>query len=155
LLPTSPDSNIGILNKRGERGMKTAILGLVLIVGSSLASIAAGVSQSALPTEDRVIAAAVIPLPEPLRKGAAVVPLDATNHPQVIRKTTNGMVCITDKPGDAIFDVRCYEEHFIEVVYRTFQLGYAVSGPKVEEEIKAGQLHLSNDVTAGYRCLGP
>src|SRR4030095_12517004 len=52
-------------------------------------------------------------------------------------------------------DVRCYQESFIPVVYRAFQLGYQVSGPKVEEEVKAAKLQLSNQPTAGYRCLGP
>ncbi len=59
------------------------------------------------------------------------------------------MVCITDKPGDATFDVRCYQESFIPVVYRAFQLGYSVSGEKVEAEIKAGKLQITNQPTAG------
>ena len=50
------------------------------------------------------------------------------------------MVCIADKPGDAHFDVRCYHETFIAVVYRAFQLGSQVSSPKIEEEIKSGKL---------------
>jgi hypothetical protein len=65
------------------------------------------------------------------------------------------MVCIADKPGDAQFDVRCYRESFIHVVYRTFQLGADVSSPKVGAEIASGQLKLSNEPTAGFRCLGP
>ena len=50
------------------------------------------------------------------------------------------------------FDVRCYRDSFIQVVYRAFQLGYQVSGEKVEAEIKAGKLALSHEPTAGYRC---
>jgi len=134
--------------------MSKEIFAFVLVMGS-LATFSAAVLQPMQLTENQMVAAALIPLPEPLRIGAGVVRLDETKHPQIIRKSANGMVCIADPPGDAVFDVRCYEEHFIEVVYRAFQLGYTVSGPKVEEEIKAGQLHLSNDVTAGYRCLGP
>jgi len=65
------------------------------------------------------------------------------------------MVCIADTPNDDRFDVRCYRDTFIPVVYRAFQLGYQVSGEKVEAEIKAGKLQLSPDPTAGYRCLGP
>ena len=30
-----------------------------------------------------------------------------------------------------------------------------MSGPKVEAEIKAGKLQITNQPTAGYRCLGP
>jgi len=65
------------------------------------------------------------------------------------------MVCIADAPNDDRFDVRCYRDTFIPVVYRAFQLGYQVSGEKVEAEIKAGKLQLSPEPTAGYRCLGP
>jgi hypothetical protein len=101
------------------------------------------------------IAAAVIPLPDSLRTAAGVVRLDEAGQPEVLRKATNGLVCIADKPGDERFDVRCYQEDFIPVVYRAFQLGYQVSGEKVEAEIKAGKLHLSNQPAAGYRCLGP
>lgn len=104
---------------------------------------------------NQAISAAVVPLPAALRDGAAVVRLDASGHPETLRGGTNGMVCIADKPGDARFDVRCYRESFIHVVYRTFQLGANVSSPKVAAEITAGQLKLSSEPTAGFRCLGP
>ena len=107
------------------------------------------------PASDSTVAGALLPLPEQLRGAATVVQLDAESRPIVLRKGTNGMVCITDKPNDDRFDVRCYKDTFIPVVYRAFQLGYQVSGEKVEAEIKAGKLQLSNEPTAGYRCLGP
>jgi len=125
-------------------------VGFIAGLGASLA-----LAQSREAAADQAMAAAVLPLPESMRSGAGVVRLDRGGRPEVLRKGTNGMICIADKPEDAQFDVRCYHESFIPVVYRAFQLGYAVSGPKVEEEIKAGKLTLSNDPTAGYRCLGP
>jgi len=106
-------------------------------------------------SSNSVIAGALVPLPEPLRAGATVVRLDAEFRPIELRKGTNGMVCIADNPTDDRFDVRCYRDSFIQVVYRAFQLGYQVSGEKVEAEIKAGKLALSHEPTAGYRCLGP
>jgi len=106
-------------------------------------------------SQGQAIAAAVLPLPAALRDGAAVVRINAAAQPETLRNGTNGMVCIADKPGDAQFDVRCYRESFIHVVYRTFQLGANVSSPKVAAEIAAGQLKLSNEPTAGFRCLGP
>src|SRR5262249_22483495 len=127
--------------------MMTSFLGSLLLV-------LLAVSQSN-PTFAPEIAAAVLPLPEILRNGATVVRLNDTNQPEVIRKGTNGMVCIADKPGDDQFDVRCYHETFIPIVYRTFQLGHSATGPKVEDEIKAGKLQVPNQPTAGYRCLGP
>ena len=106
-------------------------------------------------SSNQMIAGALLPLPEQLRAGATVVRLDGSFRPEVLRKGTNGMVCIADAPNDDRFDVRCYRDTFIPVVYRAFQLGYQVSGEKVEAEIKAGKLQLSPEPTAGYRCLGP
>ena len=103
-------------------------------------------------TQSQSIAAAVLPLPEVLRGEAEVVELDDAGQPKVIRKGTNGMVCMADKPGDDEFDVRCYQKDFIPVVYRAYQLR---SGEKVAAEIKAGKLKLSTRPTAGYRCFGP
>lgn len=106
-------------------------------------------------SQDQAIAAAVLPLPAALRDGAGAVRINAAGEPEPLRGGTNGMICIADKPGDAQFDVRCYRESFIHVVYRTFQLGANVSSPRVAAEIAAGQLTLSNEPTAGFRCLGP
>ena len=119
-------------------------LALLLLCGS-----ASGQSR------DQAIAAAVLPLPAALRGGAGVVRVDAAGLPEPLREGTNGMVCIADQPGDARFDVRCYRESFIHVVYRAFQLGANVASPKVGAEIAAGTLKLSNEPTAGFRCLGP
>ena len=106
-------------------------------------------------SSNQLIAGALLPLPEPLRARATVVRLDGSFRPEVLRKGTNGMICIADAPNDERFDVRCYRDTFVPVVYRAFQFGYQVSGDKVEAEIKAGKLQLSPDPTAGYRCLGP
>jgi hypothetical protein len=106
------------------------------------------------------IAGAVLPLPEQLRSGSAVVRLNRAGFPESIRKGTNGMVCIADQPGDDTFDVRCYHESFISIVYRGFQLnaeGVKVGDAydRIEAEIRAGKLTLPVQPTAGYRCLGP
>lgn len=108
-----------------------------------------------LPLRRQSFAAAVFPLPPALRSGATVVRLDSSSQPIVLRQGTNGMVCIDDAPNNDVFDVRCYRDTFIPVVYRAFQLGYDVAGPKVRDEIKSGKLVLANEPTAGYRCLGP
>jgi len=103
-------------------------------------------------TEAQAIASALLPLPEVLRGEAAVVQLDSAGQATLLRKGTNGMICMADRPGDDEFDVRCYNKDFIPVVYRIFQLR---SGEKVGAEIKAGKLKFSTKPTAGYRCLGP
>jgi len=109
---------------------------------------------------DQEIAAAVLPLPDQLRNGAAVVRLTVGGFPEPLRKGTNTMVCIANRPGSDRFDVRCYQEDFIGVVYRGFQLNAeGIRGEKqydqIEAEIKAGKLSLPSHPTAGYRCAGP
>ena len=122
------------------------------IVGLAWILLAAAQTPSVLTS---TIAAAVLPLPEQLRSGATVVRLNSSRQPEVLRQGKNGMVCIADRPDDDAFDVRCYRDTFIPVVYRAFQLGYPVDGEKVAAEIKSGTLKLSSEPTAGYRCLGP
>jgi len=112
------------------------------------------------PSPEVEIATAVLPLPAPMRDGAAVVRLDSAFRPILLRRGTNGMVCIADRPGDDDFDVRCYRDVFIDVVYRGFQLHHAgvkgkEAGARIDAEIKAGTLKMTRETTAGYRCLGP
>ncbi len=113
------------------------------------------------PAPVAVIATATLPLPTFMRDGAAVVRLDAKGYPQPLRAGSNGMVCIADDPGDDQLDVRCYQQDFIVVVYRSFQLRRAAGDPDahiggtIEAEIKAGKIHLPPQPTAGYRCSGP
>jgi hypothetical protein len=121
---------------------------------TSLVAILIGAFQAPV-VRAQTMEAAVLPLPTPLRAGATVVRLDSSFKPEVLRDGVNGMVCIADAPNDDVFDVRCYRDTFIPVVYRAFQLGYRVSGEKVGAEIQAGKLKLSREPTAGYRCLGP
>jgi hypothetical protein len=115
------------------------------------------------------IAVAVLPLPQQLRDGATVVRLTGAFKPEVVRHGTNGMVCIADLPAELrdelaagsplhgpgdILDARCYRDSFMPVLYRAFQLGYSIAGPRVAAEITAGALRVPSEPTAGYRCLG-
>jgi hypothetical protein len=108
----------------------------------------------------KAIAAAVLPLPTPLRSGAGVVRFDASGRPRVWRAGTNGMTCLADRPGDEWFDVRCYQDGFIGVLYRARALYAAgVADTLVERtidsEIRSGALAVTREPTAGYRMLGP
>ncbi|MGH8371091.1 MAG: hypothetical protein ACRESC_08920 [Gammaproteobacteria bacterium] len=114
-------------------------------------------------TGSREIAAAVLPLPAVLRDAATVVRLDDAGQPHVLRKGNNGMVCITDRPGDTHFDVRCYMDSFMPLIYRAHGLMHqgkenetqAEMMAEITAEIKAGKLKLPDHPTAGYRCYGP
>ena len=124
--------------------VRTTVIGLTVMLSALHARLVQGQS----------LAAVVLPLPAGLRANATVVRLNSALQPEVLRRGTNGMVCIDARRAN-LFDVRCYRDTFIQVVYRTFQLGYDVAGEKVGDEVKAGKLQLSREPTAGYRCLGP
>jgi hypothetical protein len=107
-----------------------------------------------------MIAAGVVPLPADLRAGAGVVLLDNAGQALTLRPSTNGMVCITDPPGDAFFVVECYHGSFIPVVYRMKQLKAmglpeAAMDETIEAEIRAGRLRLPSGVTTSYGMSGP
>jgi len=138
---------------RSEAMTKTMLL---IVAGFGLAP----GSQAAPGSIDQEVAAAVLPLPDQLRNGAAVVRLNAAGYPEHLRKGTNTMVCIANRPGIDRFDVRCYQEDFIGVVYRAFQLNAeGIRGEKqydqIEAEIKAAKISLPSHPSAGYRCAGP
>jgi hypothetical protein len=137
--------------------MKSSGLLLLCIPLFAWSVVCAAAEQSSVAAD---IATATTPLPDVLKNGAAVVRLDAVGKPIAIRAGTNGMVCIADAPGDKDFDARCYNQDFIPVVYRSFQLrrqpgAHVRVGAAIEAEIKAGKLKLPDRPTAGYRCDGP
>ncbi len=116
-------------------------------------------AQIRVPPPDEQIATAVLPLPEALRAGAGVRGYDASLKQITLRQSTNGMICTGDRPGDAEFDVRCYERGFLAVIDRNKQLNrspsFSTPNPRFEAEIKSGRLKVPGHPTAGYRMLGP
>ena len=100
------------------------------------------------------IATATVPLPELMRAGAAVVRLDASGKPEPLRPGSNGMVCIADLPGDDEFDVRCYNEQFIEVVYRSFQLRRQVGSHDHRRRAVEGERRLEHPLVAKGHQVG-
>jgi hypothetical protein len=79
-------------------------LACVLLV-PSLAS-----AQGTLPPTDEQIAAAVLPLPEPMRAGATVMGYKVGNKLEVIRAGTNGMNCLALYVTRPDFHVACYHK---------------------------------------------
>lgn len=131
--------------------------GALLLAGALCAGSAQ--AQVAVPPRADQIAAAVLPLPEALRAGAAVRGYDAKLSRVTLREGTNNMVCNGDRPGDDDFDVRCYERQFQAVIDMRRELvgsgALSTADAKFESEIKEGRLKLPNYPTAGYRMLGP
>jgi hypothetical protein len=117
-----------------------------------------GAQGPVVPPAAQQIAAAVLPLPAPLREQATVVGYAPDMTLVVLRAGTNGLVCTGTRPGDPQFDVRCYQETFIPLVRRIAQLRAlpeAESRHIIDAEVKSGKLPLPNGPVAGYRMLGP
>jgi hypothetical protein len=129
----------------------------VAVVAGSLSSPLHAQSPD-VPPADKQIAAAVLPLPLPLREHAAVMGYAPDMTLKLLRPGTNGMLCTGLQPGNAQFDVRCYPETFIPLVRRIAQLHALPEAERqriIDQEIKSGKLALPKGPVAGYRMLGP
>lgn len=131
--------------------------GLLVVV---LLGIGSELLAQQVPSPAEQIAAAVLPLPEALRSGAGVRGFSPTMERVTLRAASNSIVCSADRPGDAAFDVRCYNAEFLVVIdfSRSLYQG-GLSDSAVEARIKAaidsGRLNMPDQPTAGYRMLGP
>jgi len=107
------------------------------------------------------IAAAVLPLPEPLRAGATVLGYRAANTALVeLRKGTNGMICLADDPAIPAFHVACYHESMEPFMLRGRQLrAEGVTGAQVDtvrfKEVAEGKLKVPTQPAALWQLSGP
>jgi hypothetical protein len=83
------------------------IAGLAVVAALPVVASAQAVTYAA---PERQIAAAVTPLPEPLRDGAKVLGYDATGKLVTLRAGTNEMICLADNPKNPRFHVSCYHQ---------------------------------------------
>jgi hypothetical protein len=134
--------------------MRTALLLAVLGAPETAGILAAQVGP---PSE--AIAASVLPLPEALRAGAGVRAV-APAGVRVLRPSTNGLMCTADRPGDDVFDVRCYHEEWLAVmdyvrVLRQQGVRDSVLDARLQDAARQGVIRFPDAPTAGYRMLGP
>ncbi len=83
---------------------------LVIVAVVATALDARAQTAVSYPPAERQIAAAVSPLPEPLRKGAAVLGFASDGKLTRLRRGTNDMVCVADDPSGKTFHVACYHK---------------------------------------------
>jgi len=131
----------------------------VLLLGALAVGPGGGLAAQEPPLE-ALMDAAVRPLPMDLQADAGVIRWVASDRFEQLRPSRNGMSCSMDRPGDDEFDVRCYNDEFLQVIRRVRELGRtAASGAEAEaqlrHEIESGELALPSAPTAGYRMLGP
>lgn len=78
------------------------ILGFLVVSGRLTAQ------TSAYPSAARQVAAAVSPLPAPLRANATVLGYDAAGKLVTLRRGSNDMICLADDSAQKMFHVACY-----------------------------------------------
>ncbi|HET9150271.1 MAG TPA: hypothetical protein VFN83_00990, partial [Gemmatimonadales bacterium] len=112
-----------------------------------------------VPSPADQVAAAVLPLPDVLRADAGVRGYDAAGRPVELRRSTNGITCLGDAPGDTLFDVRCYDNRLLAVILRYRQLARGgdagAADSALEAELAGARLAPPPAASAGYRMLGP
>ncbi len=130
---------------------------VLLALAGFLAGADRAVSQE-LPAE-QALRASVLPLPEALRAGAGVR-LVTPSGVRVLRPSTNGLMCTADRPGDDLFDVRCYHVDWLAVMdfvrrLRQQEVPVTAIDARLREAEREGLIRLPASPTAGYRMLGP
>lgn len=111
-----------------------------------------------VPPPDVQIAAAVLPLPEPMRATARVLGYDSHLKLGVIREG-KGMVCLANNPAGETFHVACYHESMEPFMARGRELrSTGTVGPQVDSvrfrEAKSGKLKLPDGPSALYTLTG-
>ena len=97
------------------------------------------------------IASAVLAAPEDRRAGATVLGYDSQGKITELRKGTNDLVCLADKPGDARFSVACYHRDLEPFMARGRELeSQGISGNDRNEkyrwkEIREGTLKMPKE----------
>jgi hypothetical protein len=108
----------------------------------------------------RQIASAVLPLPEPLRADATVMGYREAGGPLVLlRKGTNGMICLADDPSLAPFHVACYHESLEPFMARGRALrANGITGDQVDtvrfKEVADGKLPVPTQPAALWQLNG-
>jgi len=116
-------------------------------------------AQTAPPPREQQIAAAVTPLPESMRAGAAVLGYDASFKLTSFRTGTNGMICLADDPRQPDFHPACYHESMEPFMARGRELrASGVKGDQVDTvrfaEVKAGKIKMPTLPATLYQIFG-
>lgn len=109
-------------------------------------------------TEEELIAAATLSLPEHLRSNATVLDR-STNPPTVVRQGSNGITCMSDAPASG-YDASCVDQSWFPYGQRLGELraeGLSMreANKIVNEELADGSLALPNPGALANTVSGP
>ena len=129
------------------------ILFLAALAGRGVAT-AAEVSSP-----ETQIAAAVLAAPEERRADATVLGYDTQNALVTLRKGSNDLICLADKPGDELFSVACYHKDLEPFMARGRELlAQGIKGKERDEtrwkEIESGKLAMPREPRTLYVLSG-
>jgi hypothetical protein len=111
-------------------------------------------------TAEEQIASAILAAPEERRDGAAVLGYDAQGKLVTLRKGSNDLICLADKPGDNRFSVACYHKDLEPYMARGRELeAKGITGNERNEkyrwkEAKEGALSVPKEPRMMYVLSG-
>ena len=133
---------------------------LLVATVSVRAQVPAGSARPALHSATYQIAAAVTPLPDEMRAGAAVLGYTAPDKPLVIlRQGKNDMICLLPDPESTTFHAACYHKAMEPFMARGRALrASGVTGGQVDTvrfaEVKSGKLAVPTQPSMLYQIFG-
>lgn len=128
--------------------IRSGIAGIARTALLVFAGLVAGTSAAAMQMSvEEQIAAAVLPLGREHRDEATVFGYRDGSHLEVLRWGSNGFVCESDRPGDARYQVRCFDAALTRFIRRRDELNAAgIQGEArwelMDAEVKTGILEL-------------
>jgi hypothetical protein len=109
---------------------------------------------------NRQIAAAITPLPAPLRGSATVLGYNAAGKLVTLRKGSGDMICLSDDPAQTQFHVACYHKSLDPFMARGRELramkkSHAAIDSARLADVKAGRIVMPQKPAALYQYFAP
>jgi hypothetical protein len=136
--------------------MRTALFVSLAMLGSAQRSAA---QEPAIPPAAWQVAAAVTPLPEELKAGAAVLGYETAGKLVTLRAAKNDMICLAPDPAVKSFHSACYHKAMEPFMLRGRELrASGVKGAQVDTvrfaEVKKGTLKMPAQPSMLYQIFG-
>jgi len=157
----APDRQIPV----GEGGRKidiwrSLLMKFIVIIFLILVLMPVTTTAQGTPSAEEQIASAVLAAPEERRADATVLGYDAQAKLVTLRKGSNDLICLADKPGDTRFSVACYHKDLEPYMARGRELdAQGITGNERNEkyrwkEIKEGKLSMPREPRILYVLSG-
>ncbi|CAN5896254.1 hypothetical protein BH11GEM2_BH11GEM2_07810 [soil metagenome] len=136
--------------------MRTALFVSLAMLGSAQRSAA---QEPVIPPAAWQVAAAVTPLPEELKAGAAVLGYETAGKLVTLRAAKNDMICLAPDPAVKSFHSACYHKAMEPFMLRGRELrASGVKGAQVDTvrfaEVKKGSLKMPAQPSMLYQIFG-